>query len=49
MLLPRLLAPYLHMTNNRLGASLLDEVYLAHLLTRTVREHLRPADAAAES
>ncbi|MCZ2819834.1 thiopeptide-type bacteriocin biosynthesis protein [Modestobacter sp. VKM Ac-2977] len=31
-----LLVPFLHMTNNRLGVSIVDEVYLAHLLARTM-------------
>ncbi|WP_049574196.1 lantibiotic dehydratase C-terminal domain-containing protein [Streptomyces sp. SBT349] len=38
--LVRLLSPYLHMTNNRLHATIQDEAYLAHVLGRAVR---RPA------
>ena len=34
----RLLSPYLHMTNNRLGATLSDEAYLAYALARALRE-----------
>ncbi|MEV0615172.1 lantibiotic dehydratase C-terminal domain-containing protein [Nonomuraea sp. NPDC050404] len=33
-----LLSGYLHMTNNRLGVSVHEEAYLAHLLGRAVRE-----------
>jgi hypothetical protein len=33
-----LLSSYIHMTNNRLGVSILDESYLAHLLSRAVAE-----------
>ncbi|MER7763794.1 lantibiotic dehydratase C-terminal domain-containing protein [Streptomyces sp. NPDC097619] len=43
--LPRLLSPYLHMTNNRLHVTIRDEAYLAHLLGRVLRE--RPGAAAA--
>ncbi|MDW5326591.1 lantibiotic dehydratase C-terminal domain-containing protein [Plantactinospora sp. KLBMP9567] len=38
--LPRLLSPYLHMTNNRLYVTLRDEAYLAYLLGRAVRDSL---------
>jgi hypothetical protein len=34
----RLLSPYLHMTNNRLGTTLADEAYLSHILSRALRE-----------
>jgi hypothetical protein len=33
-----LLSSYLHMTNNRLGVSILDEIYLAHLLRKAVSD-----------
>ena len=33
-----LLFPYLHMTNNRLGVGLGDEVYLSYLLNRAIAE-----------
>ncbi|KAB2339979.1 lantibiotic dehydratase C-terminal domain-containing protein [Actinomadura rudentiformis] len=33
-----LLAPYMHMTNNRLGANVVDESYLSYLLYRSLRE-----------
>lgn len=36
--LQRLLLPYLHMTNNRLGMTLLDEAYLAWMLAEASRE-----------
>ncbi|MER5930803.1 lantibiotic dehydratase C-terminal domain-containing protein [Streptomyces sp. NPDC002054] len=42
--LPRLLSPYLHMTNNRLHVTIRDEAYLAHLLGRVLREE--PAEVA---
>ncbi|ONK09849.1 lantibiotic dehydratase C-terminal domain-containing protein [Streptomyces sp. MP131-18] len=35
--LVRLLSPYLHMTNNRLHATIQDEAYLAHVLGRALR------------
>lgn len=34
----RLLLPYLHMTNNRLGMTLTDEAFLGRILTRALRE-----------
>jgi hypothetical protein len=34
----RLLSPYMHMTNNRLGATLSDEAYLAYVLARALRD-----------
>lgn len=36
VLLPYLLTPYLHMTNNRLGATQIDEAYLSYLLSRSL-------------
>jgi hypothetical protein len=39
--LPLLLSPYMHMTNNRLHVTIRDEAYLAHVLSRALRE---PAD-----
>ncbi len=41
--LAALLSPYLHMTNNRLHATIRDEAYLSYLLARVLRE---PAVAA---
>ncbi|WP_042377504.1 lantibiotic dehydratase C-terminal domain-containing protein [Streptacidiphilus melanogenes] len=42
--LPRLLVPYLHMTNNRLSMTLQDEAYLAYVLARALTEPgVRPA------
>ncbi len=38
--IPALLSSYLHMTNNRVGAAIVDEVYLAYLLNRTLKEIL---------
>lgn len=38
VLLPHLLASYMHMTNNRLGLSISDEAYLAYVLARTLQE-----------
>ncbi|PPK63727.1 lantibiotic dehydratase C-terminal domain-containing protein [Actinokineospora auranticolor] len=35
--LQRLLSPYLHMTNNRLNATIRDEAYLSYALARAVR------------
>jgi hypothetical protein len=35
---PRLLVPYLHMTNNRLSMTIQDEAYLAYGLARALRE-----------
>ena len=35
--LPRLLSPYMHMTNNRLHVTIRDEAYLSHLLGRVLR------------
>ncbi|MEY9962504.1 hypothetical protein ABIA33_000530 [Streptacidiphilus sp. MAP12-16] len=36
--LPRLLVPYMHMTNNRLSMTIQDEAYLAFILARSLRE-----------
>jgi thiopeptide-type bacteriocin biosynthesis protein len=36
--LAMLLSPYLHMTNNRLSATVRDEAYLSYVLTRALRE-----------
>jgi Lantibiotic biosynthesis dehydratase C-term len=36
--LPMLLSPYLHMTNNRLGATVRDEAFLSYVLGRALRE-----------
>ncbi|MFG2196454.1 lantibiotic dehydratase C-terminal domain-containing protein [Streptomyces sp. NPDC048639] len=36
--LPRLLSPYMHMTNNRLHVTIRDEAYLSHVLARVLRE-----------
>ncbi|MFF5445571.1 lantibiotic dehydratase C-terminal domain-containing protein [Streptomyces sp. NPDC012888] len=49
--LPRLLSPYLHMTNNRLHVTIRDEAYLAHLLGRVLRERpgAEASTAAGES
>ncbi len=35
-----LLTSYIHMTNNRLGTTIHDEIYLAYLLRRTLQERL---------
>ncbi|MEU8518862.1 lantibiotic dehydratase C-terminal domain-containing protein [Streptomyces sp. NBC_01216] len=36
--LPRLLSPYMHMTNNRLHVTIRDEAYLSYVLGRVLRE-----------
>ncbi|MFI7523573.1 thiopeptide-type bacteriocin biosynthesis protein [Micromonospora globbae] len=36
--LPILLSSYVHMTNNRLGVSILDEIYLAYLMSAALRD-----------
>ncbi|HTZ43222.1 MAG TPA: thiopeptide-type bacteriocin biosynthesis protein [Jatrophihabitans sp.] len=41
--LPIVLSSYVHMTNNRLGASILDEIYLAYVISRAMRE-IAPAE-----
>ncbi|WP_127503869.1 thiopeptide-type bacteriocin biosynthesis protein [Actinoplanes solisilvae] len=38
--LTALLSPYLHMTNNRLHATIRDEAYLSYLLARVLREQV---------
>ncbi|WP_329569116.1 lantibiotic dehydratase C-terminal domain-containing protein [Kitasatospora sp. NBC_01266] len=45
--LPRLLVPYLHMTNNRLSMGLQDEAYLAYGLARGLRESRELREAGA--
>ncbi|MEO8970177.1 MAG: lantibiotic dehydratase C-terminal domain-containing protein [Ktedonobacteraceae bacterium] len=35
-----LLSGYIHMTNNRLGVSILDEIYLSYILKRTLEERI---------
>jgi hypothetical protein len=40
VVLPTLLSPYMHMTNNRLHVTIRDEAYLAHVLGRVLREDL---------
>jgi hypothetical protein len=40
VLLPYLLTSYMHMTNNRLGATLIDEAYLAYMLSRAIQENM---------
>ncbi|MFY1675705.1 MULTISPECIES: lantibiotic dehydratase C-terminal domain-containing protein [unclassified Streptomyces] len=37
VVLPLLLSPYMHMTNNRLHVTIRDEAYLAHVLGRVLR------------
>lgn len=37
VVLPTLLSPYMHMTNNRLHVTIRDEAYLAHVLGRVLR------------
>ncbi|MFE9096913.1 lantibiotic dehydratase C-terminal domain-containing protein [Streptomyces sp. NPDC007264] len=46
--LPRLLFPYMHMTNNRLHMTIRDEAYLSYVLGRALREE-QAADPAAPS
>ncbi len=36
----RLLSSYIHMTNNRLGAAIFDEIYLAYLLKRALEDRV---------
>ncbi|MFF9428533.1 lantibiotic dehydratase C-terminal domain-containing protein [Streptomyces sp. NPDC014746] len=44
--LPRLLSPYMHMTNNRLHVTIRDEAYLSFVLGQVLRDpHLAAADA----
>lgn len=44
--LPRLLSPYMHMTNNRLHVTIRDEAYLSFMLGQVLRE---PGAAAAKA
>jgi hypothetical protein len=39
---PLLLSNYIHMTNNRLGVSILDETYLAYVMRRALEELVLP-------
>ncbi|MET7969455.1 thiopeptide-type bacteriocin biosynthesis protein [Micromonospora sp. NPDC005305] len=41
--LPILLSSYVHMTNNRLGVSILDEIYLSYVLRTALLDDLAPA------
>ncbi|KKK06032.1 thiopeptide-type bacteriocin biosynthesis protein [Micromonospora sp. HK10] len=41
--LPILLSSYVHMTNNRLGVSILDEIYLSYVMRTALRDDLAPA------
>ncbi|MFF5250047.1 lantibiotic dehydratase C-terminal domain-containing protein [Streptosporangium sp. NPDC000095] len=43
ILLPHLLASYIHMTNNRLGLPIADEAYLAYILARTLQDNVGSA------
>ncbi|MFD3991218.1 lantibiotic dehydratase C-terminal domain-containing protein [Streptomyces sp. NPDC058583] len=44
--LPRLLSPYMHMTNNRLHVTIRDEAYLSFVLGQVLRDpHVAAADA----
>ncbi|MFE7602594.1 lantibiotic dehydratase C-terminal domain-containing protein [Streptomyces sp. NPDC057494] len=44
--LPRLLSPYMHMTNNRLHVTIRDEAYLSFVLGQVLRDpHVTAADA----
>jgi hypothetical protein len=43
VLLPHLLASYIHMTNNRLGLPIADEAYLAYILARTLQDNMESA------
>lgn len=40
-----LLSPYMHMTNNRLGATIVDEAYLSYLLERVVADRESTAES----
>ena len=40
-----LLSSYIHMTNNRLGVSILDEIYLSYLMRNALLDELKPAGA----
>ncbi|GGY59520.1 lantibiotic dehydratase C-terminal domain-containing protein [Streptomyces omiyaensis] len=46
--LPRLLSPYMHMTNNRLHVTIRDEAYLSFVLGRVLREGVPGAAAGVE-
>ncbi|MEU5725453.1 thiopeptide-type bacteriocin biosynthesis protein [Micromonospora sp. NPDC047738] len=41
--LPILLSSYLHMTNNRLGVSILDEIYLSYVMRTALLDDVAPA------
>ncbi len=43
----RIVPSYAHMTNNRLGVSITEEAYLAHLIYRTL--NAVPAEASESS
>lgn len=45
--LPRLLSPYMHMTNNRLHVTIRDEAYLSFVLGQVLREPGPAADGSA--
>ncbi|MGH3324509.1 MAG: lantibiotic dehydratase C-terminal domain-containing protein, partial [Streptomyces sp.] len=47
VVLPTLLSPYMHMTNNRLHVTIRDEAYLAHVLGRVLRADLESEQAPA--
>lgn len=40
---PILLSSYVHMTNNRLGVSILDEIYLSYLMRAALLDEPAPA------
>jgi thiopeptide-type bacteriocin biosynthesis protein len=44
-----LLSPYLHMTNNRLHATMRDEAYLSYVLARSLRDAAAAASGAANA
>ncbi|WP_329034094.1 lantibiotic biosynthesis protein [Streptomyces sp. NBC_00178] len=45
--LPRLLSPYMHMTNNRLHVTIRDEAYLSFMLGQVLREPVQAATRKA--
>ncbi|HEV7628863.1 MAG TPA: lantibiotic dehydratase C-terminal domain-containing protein [Streptomyces sp.] len=47
VVLPTLLSPYMHMTNNRLHVTIRDEAYLAHVLGRVLRADLEGVDGGS--
>jgi thiopeptide-type bacteriocin biosynthesis protein len=47
IVLPVLLSSYVHMTNNRLGVSILDEIYLSYVLREALLDDLAPAGGRA--